>query len=56
MGEAFLYGQNWQNGDMLEKLTSNDAQHEFTSVTTTITKTEPIKFITYRIPREMRVR
>lgn len=55
MGEAFLYGQNGQNGDMLEKLTSNDAQHEFTSVTTTITKTEPIKFITYGIRNAYRV-
>ena len=50
-----MYGQNWQNGDMLEKLTSNDAQHEFTSVTTTITKTEPIKFITYGIGSVYRV-
>ena len=55
MGEAYLHGQSGQNGDMLEKLTSNDAQHEFTSVTTTITKTEPIKFITYGIGSVYRV-
>ena len=55
MGECYLHGQSGQNGDMLEKLTSNDAKHEFTSVTTTITKTEPIKFITYGIGSVYRV-
>lgn len=55
MSECYLHGQNGQNGDMIEKLTSNDAEHNFTSSTTTITKTEPIKFITYGISTAYRV-